>query len=78
LDQPRTIFHKRDKPETFTFYDQIAWFTGQHEAKLSLDYRGGGSFDFKHDFVAGIQQISNTSLKFRMSDHYPLWVEFGV
>ncbi|MBW7996877.1 MAG: endonuclease [Candidatus Glassbacteria bacterium] len=78
LDQPRTIFHHRDKPESFTFYDQIAWFTGAHEARLSLDYRGGGNFDFKHDFVRHVQHISNVGLKFRMSDHYPLWVEFGV
>lgn len=78
LDQPRTIFHHRDKPETYTFYDQIAWFTGSHEARLNMDYRAGGNFDFKHDFVAGVQSISNVGLKFRMSDHYPLWVEFGV
>ncbi len=78
LEQPRTIFHKRDKPESFTFYDQIAWFTGAHEARLSMDYRGGGNFDFKHDFVRHVQNISNVELKFRLSDHYPLWVEFGV
>ena len=76
---PRTIFYKKGKKDTYTFYDQIAWFSdSRHKAKLNMDYRTGGSFDFKEEFVRDVEKISNTSLKFRMSDHYPLWVEFGV
>jgi len=71
---PRTIFSKPDKPELDSFYDQIAWFeTVKGKPYLSLIYRKGGSFDFRGLAMVGLtlQQLS-----FRLSDHFPLWVEF--
>lgn len=57
------------------FYDQIAWFTGEGEAPaLSLEYSGrGGIFDF---FGVVHPGLSATDVSWKISDHYPLWVEF--
>jgi hypothetical protein len=77
---PRTIFDDPDPnapADRRHYYDQIAWFTGQPGGPpaLSLDYRNSGMFDFTQDLIpAGTEQ----ELSFRMSDHFPLWVEFGV
>jgi endonuclease/exonuclease/phosphatase family metal-dependent hydrolase len=72
-DVPRTIF-SNDKSKHF--YDQIAWFSEPTGESLleSLHYtRRGGSFDF----VAHVlQDLSRSQLSWRISDHYPLWVEF--
>ncbi|MDX1620356.1 MAG: endonuclease/exonuclease/phosphatase family protein [Nitriliruptorales bacterium] len=74
LDEvPRTIF----ADGTDHHYDQIAWFTGgSGTPALSLVYTGrAGGFDFTpyvhHDLTR--QQQS-----WRVSDHYPLWVEFDA
>ncbi len=70
---PRTVFE--DDGENH-FYDQIAWFSEPTGESLltSLAYSGrGGSFDFlPHAF----QELTPTEQSWRMSDHYPLWVEF--
>lgn len=72
---PRTIF---DGPATQHFYDQIAWFstpTGVSTLDgLTYTHRAG-SFDFVPHVFAG---LSRTQLSWRVSDHYPLWVEFEV
>jgi len=72
---PRTIF---DDDQTKHFYDQIAWFSTPNDISLltSLAYtRRGGHFDFvPHAF----QQLTKNELSWRISDHYPLWVEFDV
>jgi len=70
---PRTIFEEgKDK-----FYDQIAWFCeGEDTPLLSLRYDGGaGYFDF-----AGVvmSELDRTELSWKLSDHFPLWVEFLV
>lgn len=70
---PRTIF---DSDKTQHFYDQIAWFSAPTGDSLlqGLDYtHRGGSFDFVPEVFAG---MSKTQLSWRISDHYPLWVEF--
>lgn len=72
-DFPRTLSGSTSaKPK---LYDQIAWFTGESDAPaLSLTYSGrGGIFDF-----VGLVQpdLDNQELSWRISDHYPLWVEF--
>jgi endonuclease/exonuclease/phosphatase family metal-dependent hydrolase len=70
---PRTVFEDDGEHH---FYDQIAWFSDPSGASLldSMTYSGrGGSFDFvPHAF----QELSLTETTWRMSDHYPLWVEF--
>lgn len=73
---PRTIFSEPDEPDTKKFYDQIAWFTDDHgHPQLSMEYATGGSFDFTKNVLTS---RSEQKLSWRMSDHYPLWVEFLV
>lgn len=73
---PRTIF---SEDGTERHYDQVAWFTGESGAPaLSLRYLGqGGSFDFVGNALAGLD-LDRQSLSWKISDHYPLWVEFLV
>lgn len=77
---PRTIFDDPDPnapPDHRHFYDQIAWFTGMSGGPpaLSLQYRNAGMFDFTDGLVPA---EDTTQLSFRISDHFPLWVEFEV
>lgn len=75
---PRSIFADPDEPTTDKYYDQIAWFeTTRGVRKLNLDYRNGGYVDFL-PFVYTDTDLSKQSISFRVSDHYPLWVEFGL
>ena len=73
---PRTISSQPGKPEKDKFYDQIAWFNGSGNVPmLSMKYSNAGGFDFKK-FI--MKSLDNTSLSWRISDHYPLWCEFLV
>lgn len=75
---PRTIFSNPLKPALDKFYDQIAWFTSTVGLpRLSLEYIKGGSFDFM-PFIYKDTTLTKNSISFRMSDHYPLWVEFSL
>ena len=70
---PRTIF---DDEKDRHFYDQIAWFSDPTGASLlqSMTYtHRAGSFDFLPHILHG---MSRTEISWRISDHYPLWVEF--
>ena len=58
---------------TDKYYDQIAWFQDGNLAKLTLEYNAAGSFLWT-DYI--LQGMTNPSKKARISDHYPLWVEF--
>ena len=70
---PRTIF---DDPQAHHFYDQVAWFTDpQRGPALPLACTGSGTFDFVRQLQGG---LTTTELSWRISDHYPLWVEFSV
>ena len=74
---PHTVFDDADDPSGDNFYDQIAWFeTGSH-APIDLQLRTGRNFDFLPHVYTNIN-LSTTSLSFRLSDHFPLWVEFGI
>lgn len=74
---PRTIFTDPDESDKGHFYDQIAWFTEeQGRPALSLEYRDGGYFDFE-GVALPRRNLNDRSLSWRISDHYPLWVEFG-
>jgi hypothetical protein len=71
-DVPRTIF---DDPQDHHFYDQIAWFEENcSKSVLTLDFASAGSFDFVPLLQGG---LTTTALSWRISDHYPLWVEFS-
>lgn len=71
---PRTIFDDQDDKH---YYDQIAWFArgARGRAVLNLDCVAGGQLDFPA--ILRGEQTLNT-LSWHISDHYPLWVEFGV
>jgi len=75
---PRTIFAD---DRTRSFYDQIAWFTdpaspGAPDLLEGLTYtRRGGGFDFLPHVLPG---LTKTQVSWRISDHYPLWVEFDI
>ena len=72
---PRTIFSDPEKPK---FYDQIAWFTDAHNLPaLSLRYRRGGGFDFQPHCMRELG-LNKNQLSWRISDHFPLWVEFDM
>ena len=77
LNLPRTIFDDPGDPSDDNFYDQIAWFTRGSEALIDLQARRGGNFDFL-PHVYTDTNLSRHSISFRISDHYPLWVEFGL
>jgi len=77
---PRTITDDPDPTapaDRRHYYDQIAWFTGQPNGPpaSSLGYRNSGMFDFTQGLVPS---ATEQELSFRMSDHFPLWVEFEV
>lgn len=75
---PRTVFddpNPEAKPNTTNFYDQIAWFTGSKgEPALSLTHKNAGMFFFSTDFI---RAVDTKQLSWRISDHFPLWVEFA-
>ena len=74
---PRTIFSDPAHPSTDKFYDQIAWFSSSSgKGNITMKYVRGGSFDFL-PFVYRNTTLSRSSISFRISDHYPLWVEFS-
>lgn len=77
LESPRMV---AGKPLEH-FYDQIAWFTENEDgtsALLSLDYVDqAGMFDWTKTVLAD-SGLTSQQKSFRISDHYPLWVEFEV
>lgn len=77
INQPRTIFDDPGDPSDDKFYDQIAWFTTGRKALIDLTLRQGGHFDFM-PHVYTDRDLSPRSISFRVSDHFPLWVEFAV
>lgn len=55
------------------YYDQIGWFM---DNAFTLRYADrAGSVDFAG---AVFKELSNFLMSFRVSDHYPLWVEFII
>ena len=74
----RTLFSTPGDTQSDKFYDQIAWFMdSRHKARLSMEYVSGGGFDFLPFVYTQVDPaLSKTSVSWRVSDHYPLWVEF--
>lgn len=67
-----------DKPGKEHFYDQIAWFTRKGRAQLTLTYEGAGHagrFEWTKHLLA---EMETQEKSWHISDHYPLWVEFGT
>ena len=74
---PRTIFDDPGDSGDDNYYDQIAWFRTGSGALIDLTLRNGGNFDFQ-PFVYRNVNLTRDSLSYRMSDHFPLWVEFDL
>lgn len=77
VDLPRTVFDDPGDPSDDKFYDQIAWFMTGSGALMNLDLRTGGNFDFQ-PHVYTDTSLTPISISFRVSDHFPLWLEFGI
>jgi hypothetical protein len=75
---PRSIFAHPDEPTAEEYYDQIAWFeTTRGASRHTLNYRTGGFAEFL-PYVYGDTSLSKSAISYRISDHYPLRVEFGL
>jgi exonuclease III len=80
-DVSRTIF---DDDHDRHYYDQISWFSptladGTTESRLEgigFD-QVGGNVDFVPHVLTG-SGLDRTQMSWRISDHYPLWLEFTV
>ena len=71
----RSIFADPGEPTLGKFYDQIAWFANADPA-LAPALRGAGGFDFVPLLYRDVG-MSRPQMQYRISDHFPLWVEFG-
>ena len=72
LDLPRTVGDTEDK---HSFFDQIAWFDDGQFSALTLDYRTAGTFIWDRHLL---EDVPVRRKEARISDHYPLWAEFGL
>lgn len=72
---PRSIFSK-DAADLDKYYDQIAWFDTGDDRKLNMAYLSGGGLDFV-DILYQDLGFKAKQTQYRVSDHYPLWVEFS-
>jgi endonuclease/exonuclease/phosphatase family metal-dependent hydrolase len=70
---PELISASRSVFDKMAFYDQIAWYIG----KINLKYLTGGSYDFTKSAMKSLG-ITLDDLSYRISDHFPLFVEFGL
>jgi endonuclease/exonuclease/phosphatase family metal-dependent hydrolase len=77
MDLPRTIFDKSGTPSDDNFFDQIAWFTSGQEALIDMTVRNGGNFDFVPHVYRELN-FTPRKISDRVSDHLPLWIEFGI
>jgi hypothetical protein len=73
-DVPRNISFAHGGPRKF--YDQIAWFTKGNHEQLTLSYETAGYVPWT-DYILGDAR-DDDDRKAHISDHYPLWVEFGL
>jgi endonuclease/exonuclease/phosphatase family metal-dependent hydrolase len=72
LEVPRTVGDTRSK---HSFYDQIAWFTKGRRSALTIEYRDAGGLIWS-DYL--LTDVPRPEQEARISDHYPLWVEFWL
>ena len=69
---PRTV---GDTKSMHSFFDQIAWFTKGQGSALTLAYKTAGGFLWTDHLLTSVKR---TEIEARISDHYPLWAEFGL
>ena len=73
-----TIFTHPNEPKKDKYYDQIAWFNDESgHPNMTMKYKKCGLFDFL-PYVYTDTILSKLSISYRLSDHYPLWAEFGI
>jgi hypothetical protein len=68
---PRTV---GDTTAEHSYFDQIAWFTKGNRSALTLNYSGRAGGFMWTDYV--LEDLPRRRKEARISDHYPLWVEF--
>jgi endonuclease/exonuclease/phosphatase family metal-dependent hydrolase len=73
----RSIFADLGQPTMGKYYDQIAWFEQGHAQLINLRLLNAGGFDFVPHLYRDVS-MNKAQMQFRVSDHYPLWVEFGM
>lgn len=71
LEAPRTV---HDDPGEAIAYDQMAWFKSPHPGALTFKRLGGDTFPWN----LHVLQDAKGDTTFRISDHFPLWIEFSV
>jgi hypothetical protein len=71
---PRNIAYAHGGPRKF--YDQIAWFTKGNREQLTVRYVKAGYVPWT-DFILRDAR-DDADRKAHISDHYPLWAEFGL
>jgi exonuclease III len=77
-DAPRSVFDKKGEAELNHYYDQIAWFENARGVpKLSMSCVKAGYIDFL-PHVYTDTPLDKKAISYRVSDHYPLWVEFSL
>jgi endonuclease/exonuclease/phosphatase family metal-dependent hydrolase len=72
LEVPRTV---GDTAAKHSFFDQIAWFNKGKGSALTLAYRDAGGFIWTDHLLHNVEESAKEA---RISDHYPLWAEFGL
>ncbi len=77
MNLPKTIYDDPGERDDDSFYDQIAWFQSGGEALIDLEVRAGGNFAFQPFVYTGLG-LSRRSMGARLSNRFPLWVEFGL
>jgi endonuclease/exonuclease/phosphatase family metal-dependent hydrolase len=75
--EPRTIYGRREAPQEGSYHDQIAWFTDKDTALMNMHLNSGGIIPLRDHLLKDLR-LSNASFAPRVSDHYPLWVEFNT
>lgn len=78
LDKPRTVSDAR-APGQAIAYDQIAWIAappGKSAPPGALEFHRRKGDTFQWDKF--VLQHADGDTTFRISDHYPLWIEFSV
>jgi hypothetical protein len=72
----RSIFADPGQPTLSKYYDQIAWFTQGRAQLINMQLLSAGGVDFVDHLYRDVG-MTKAQMQYRVSDHYPLWVEFG-
>ena len=72
---PRTIYARASEPEKDSYHDQIAWFSKGRAKLIDLELADGGIVETWGRLLVDLG-LTKASFSVRISDHFPLWVEF--